>query len=145
MKKIKNIILIVSFIFTLIFFFLLFRYDEISNYCYLNGHCGFLIDILNSFILTFLSYISVFIFPFSLITYFLNDRVFRSWIIYTCIWLPVSILFIMLTPNTGASGTLLSITIRGGVLILADILFVLISLIIIIVQVIKVYFLKKKN
>lgn len=144
MKKTKNIVLLISFIFTVFFFSMLFKSDVINNYCYLNGHCGFLVGILNSFILTFLSYISIFIFPFSLATYFFKDKIFRSWIIFTCIWIPLSFLLIMLAPNTGANGTLLSITIRGGVLILADALFVLISLIIIIVQVIKVYFVKNK-
>ena len=125
MKKTKNIVLLVSFVFTIIFFILFFKLDTINNYCYIGGHCGFWLDIINSYIFTIFLYLSVTIFPFSLLTYFMKDEIFFSWIIFLCIWLPLSLIPILTTPDYG-SGFLSSISDRGGVAIIMYLFFIII-------------------
>lgn len=132
MKKTKNIVLIISLIFTA----LLFKADVMSNYCYIQRNCGFLLSIIDSSIFVVLLLFSLPIFFFSLITYFMKEEIFRSWIIFACIGLLLSIIFVLITPYTGG-GFGLGISGVGSSMLFTLPIFFLISLIIIIVRLIQ--------
>lgn len=77
-------------------------------------------------------------FIFSLITYFMRDAVHKAWARFSLVFVPVSMLLILITPESGGGGFGPSISFgKGDTAFLASVLFVLISMGIIIVQYIR--------
>jgi len=69
------------------------------------------------------------VFPFlafSISSYFMSDRVFRTWSRFAVIWVPLSIVAIALTPEY--SGDFLFPIVKGTVALGISLLFVIISL-----------------
>ena len=93
---------------------------------YYTGNCPIILH--NSFIFI-LPIIPIFI--LSLITYWMNENVFRAWIRLTYFWIPLSILVVILTPET--TGSIFNID-KGFVSLVSSGLFVIISLLIIIIS-----------
>jgi hypothetical protein len=71
---------------------------------------------------------------FSLITYFLPEKVFRSWVHFAVWWTPLSMLLTSLTPNGGGSWGMPNVLDQEMVAFLTSALFITISLITIIVS-----------
>ena len=76
------------------------------------------------------------LFFFSLITYFLPDRVFRSWFSHFAIWwIPLWIFATLVAPNDGGGGWgIPTISSKAAIYLVSFILFIAISTIIIIVS-----------
>lgn len=85
----------------------------------------------------------IFAFPFSLIVYFLREEIFRSWIKFTYIWVPLSMFLVLIIPGGGGNGAFPSLIDKQLVAILMSGLFSVISLIIVIWGIIKYYWFKK--
>ena len=120
----KKSTLLISGFFTISFFVL----DSIGTYklCgeYSVGNCPFLLhDILGTFI------IFIPLFLLSLITYKMRDEVFQTWFKFTRIWVPLTILLVIISPEYG--NALFPVE-KGSVSFAMSLLFLIISLIIII-------------
>lgn len=106
--------------------------------CYINVSCRTFFDRLQ-FIGEILGS-AMFILPFSLITYFLHDRVFKAWIWFAVVWVPILIIvpnfFDSHNGNFGLSDA-------AGALFLLIVGYVFFSLLIILVQSARVYWLKR--
>ena len=122
----KQKIFLISGIITISFFVL----DKIGTYqlCgrYAIGNCPFLIHDILGTIIIFLP-----VFLISIIVYKMRDEVYRSWIKFTQIWVPLTILLIIISPEYGNS--LLPIE-KGSVSFFMSLLFLVISLVIIITK-----------
>jgi hypothetical protein len=88
---------------------------------------------LNNFlgVLTLFLVVFPFLIPFSLITYKLPDQVFRSWLHFAYVWIPISLLLIFTTPSTSHSWAINVGLGREGITWIMGGLFALISLILI--------------
>ena len=75
-------------------------------------------------------FIFVPIFILSLITYKMREEIFRAWVKFTYVWVPLTIIFTLLAPEY--TNSLLPIFEKGFVSFSMSFLFLLISLIIII-------------
>ena len=71
------------------------------------------------------------IFIFSLITYWMRNEVFSIWLKFTYFWIPVSVIAIILTPET--TGSLFEID-KGFISLVFSALFVILSILIIIIS-----------
>ena len=80
------------------------------------------------------------VFLFSLLVAPLSMRVFKYWLLLTLVWLPVSLVVIV---TSSAAGTFLGPTERAFNILCSFVIYGAISLIVIITQSIRVYWLKK--
>lgn len=78
------------------------------------------------------------VFIFSLITYFMRDSVYKAWARFAVVWVPVSMLLILMTPEAsgGGFGPALSFG-KSDTALIVSALFILISAGIIVVQYIR--------
>jgi hypothetical protein len=86
-----------------------------------------------------LFYISISLFITLLILFFTKEEIFRSWIKFTYIWIPISIFLVLIIPN-GGNSSFVSLIDRESVSMLMAGLFFIISLIIVIFGIIKYYY-----
>ncbi len=93
---------------------------------YATGNCPFLLH--NIFILFFPF---LFVFILSLITYKMRDEIFRVWLKFAYIWIPLTLILTILAPEYDPS--LLPVT-KGVVSFFMSILFLIISLLIILIK-----------
>jgi len=89
------------------------------------GHC---MDVLSGIILLFFPILPLFF--FSLVTYFMRDEVFQSWWRFARVWVPVSMIAILLAPAY-ASDWMFPVD-KGRIAFFTSLLFMIISLILII-------------
>ena len=80
---------------------------------------------------------------FSLITYFLREEIFCSWIKFTYFWIPISIFLVLIIPGGGGNGAFPSLIDKELVSILMSGLYFIISLTMIVFGVIKYYWFEK--
>ena len=85
----------------------------------------------------------VFIFPFSVVTYFLKDQIFHSWIKFTYYWIPISMFLVLIIPGGGGRGSFPSLIDAESISIIMSGLYLIISLIIVIIGSIKNYYFNK--
>lgn len=76
-------------------------------------------------------FVFLFVFPFSLITYFLPETVFRTWVNFAKWWVPFQILLVAITPESNGN-FLINIVDKQFAAIILSGFFALISLLIII-------------
>ncbi len=94
-------------------------------------------------ILSELLILNIPVFIFSLASYLLRNEIFKTWILFTMIWIPLSLAYVLSVPNYGG-GIGLQITERGVVSVMMPIYYTAASLVIILAQLVRVYWLKKK-
>ena len=127
----KKVVFWVSFIFSLIGF--IFSSDRIYTYCYQDGHCWQLWDFINSIGFLFFFFISIFI--LSLITYFLKEQVFRTWLHFAYGWIPLSLLFVYIASQSSGGGFgIPNVFDTESVSMIFSVLFFIISLILIFIK-----------
>lgn len=137
MKKTKNTVLLVSGIGGgIVLTFLLIV---------LNNFCGANKIICKDIYTQSASYLFLFplVFIFSLITYFIREEIFRSWIKFTYIWIPISIFLVLFIPGGGGNSAFPSLIDKELVSIFMSGLYFSISLIIVIFGSVKYYYFKK--
>ena len=118
----KRNILSISFLGLLVFIFSV--YISVNGLCEYKYICSRLHD--DSFMAIFLVFLPFFL--FSLITYKMKDNIFQTWFKFARIWVPLTILLVILSPEYGNS--LLPVE-KGTVSFFMSALFLIISLIII--------------
>lgn len=130
---IKNKVLITSFLGIVLF--------SVATFISMKGMC--LSDLVcsrphdDSLSLILLPTIPLFI--FSLVTYKMREKVFQAWWNFARIWIPISMLAILLSPSS-THNWMFPIE-KGSVVFFSSILFILVSVILIIIWQIK----EKKN
>lgn len=137
MKKTKNVVLIVSGIGSV----LILSFLSLV----LNDSCGLNKVLCKDIYTTIMSFLFIFpfVFLFSLITYFLKEEIFHSWIKFTYVWVPFSMFLVFIIPRGGGNAAFPSLIDNQLVAILMSGLYIIISLIMIIWLSIKYYWLKK--
>lgn len=141
MKKIKNTTLLVSGILAsclLVADFI--TTSQICIYFHRRDSINCTHDVFNT---AMIFYIFPFIFLFSLVTYFLKEEIFRIWSKFMYVWLPLSMLLVLIIPGGGGNGAFPSLIDKQLVAILMSSLFVIISFIIVLFGIIKYNILKK--
>lgn len=113
-----------------IIFLLLFYWFGSSSYCG-NGNCDLFFEQFGG-VMQYL-YLGPLLLIFSLITYSLKTEVFKAWIGFTVLWIPLSVLVAILSPGSdgGYGWVANTFSARDKVLIASILLFIPISLIII--------------
>ena len=106
--------------------FVLFTFSREFGFCSTNSYssCGVFFDGLGEALLP--------MFPlllFSLVTYFMPEKIFKTWSRFALVWIPVSMIGIFLAPEY--SGDWLYPVTKGSVAFLTSILFTIISSLII--------------
>lgn len=126
----KKIVLVISIIGTLVLGLL--AYLEKIGFYHFHPWTAYILGLL------YVIGPSLFLFPiiliFSLITYKMNDGVFKLWLKFTYIWIPLTIILPILTPIGGGGGYVLSIDNKASVWLIMSVLFFIISLIIILAK-----------
>jgi len=92
--------------------------------CSDNERC---INLLHSFFIHFLPFIPLFL--FSLVTYKMRDEVYRAWLRFAYVWVPLSMVLIFLAPEYSTDW--MYPVVKGTVASFTSLLFVIISLVII--------------
>jgi hypothetical protein len=98
----KKNILLLSFVGASVYGILFLYSDSLYDYCFAGGRC---LEFWNS-----LKIIGPIIFPFpavflfSLITYFMREETFRSWLHFVYWWVPLSIFLTLITTESGGGG-----------------------------------------
>jgi hypothetical protein len=112
-----------------------------SDSCYATRWCTHLFESYG--VLNYLLYIgwAPVVLLFSVITGLLDNKVFTSWAVVSVLWVTVSLVIANLVPDVGEG--LISVPVKFYAILGLYALYALISLIIIIVQSIRVYWLKK--
>lgn len=141
MKKIKNIVLLVSGIMG--GGLIILEPITTSQICTFIHGSNSINCVDNIFNTAMIFYIFPFVFLFSLITYFLREEIFRSWIKFTYVWVPLSMFLVFIIPGGGGNGAFPSLIDKQLVAILMSGLFSIISLIIVIWGIVKFYWFKK--
>lgn len=85
----------------------------------------------NIFFTSMLLFVFPFVFLFSIITYFLKESVFRSWVNFAKWWVPLQIFLVLITPES-SGGYFVSLIDKQFVAIILSGVFATISLIIVI-------------
>lgn len=130
---IKKIIFWTSLTGTVVYFLLVTYSYNLYDFCYSAGHCPSLFDSLDT--IGPLIFLFPFVFVFSLITYFLREEVFRSWLHFAYWWLPLSVVLIWWAAGTSGGGFgMPNILDQETVAFVFSALFALISLLIIIIK-----------
>lgn len=137
MNKTKKIILFISLIFSVFFI-------TTSNYSNLLYNYDIWSKIIDSAMPMLIAFSSIIIFLFSLITYFLKDEIFKPWIKFTYWWLPLSIIFTLITPG-GSGSFFVNIWDKEMTVIFMSALYVVVSTIMLIINIIRFYLLKKNK
>lgn len=120
----KKYVLVTSVIGTLVFFASLF--PENTGICNLvNASCVFFFDPIAENLLPIIP-----LFLLSLITYKMRDEVYRAWIRFAYVWIPLSMFLILIAPEYSADW--MFPIVKGTVAFFSSLLFVIISLIIIV-------------
>ena len=119
----KKAVLIISALIS----FPLLLVGVIGNYSLCNNN-GICINIANQFFLHFLPFIPVFLISF--LTLFLREEIFHTWFKFARIWIPLSMLAILLAPEY-SHDWMFPIE-KGTVAFTVSLLFIIISLAIII-------------
>ena len=112
----------------------LFGKNPFDDYCVQKQNCLFfwkiswdIMDFINP-----LLYLLVPVFLLSLITYFLREEIFRTWIRFTYWWIPISIFFVYLASGSSGGGFgIPNVLDQESVSYIFSTLFLIISLIII--------------
>ena len=115
-----------------------------SDYCYHDRTCeSFFQGSLYAVIFNPLLF-APFILLFSLITFLLNDSIFKLWRNFSLVWFPIYIVLAMIVPgDNGSNGWIMSTpSSRDKVLIIGFLLYVLLSLFLILTKSIQVYWKK---
>lgn len=120
----KKIVLIISFIFSLFLFIISIK----GTYYYCGGVYGICVEMFHLFSLVFFPILSLFL--FSLVTYFMREEIFQVWWKFARVWIPLSMIAIILAPSY-ASDFMFPVD-KGRVAFFASSLFLLTSLILII-------------
>lgn len=100
-------------------------YNLCGNYSI--GECP---SILHNIIINFLIFIPLFL--LSLITYKMRDEIFRTWMKFTYVWIPLTLILVFIAPEYQNSW--LPIYEKGFVSFVMSFLFFLISLILILIK-----------
>jgi len=141
MKKTKGYILLSEIVIFLVMFALVLADKNYDSFCNgWNNNYGTTHYCVNIFWIIAPIF---FAFPFSLITYFLREEIFRSWIRFTYIWVPVSMFLVLIIPGGAGNGAFPSLIDKESVSILMSGLYFIISLIMIIFGIVKYYWFKK--
>ncbi|MFA5831093.1 MAG: hypothetical protein WC878_04670 [Candidatus Paceibacterota bacterium] len=125
----KNVLLISSNLIVILCFL---AYIQTGDICYMKSWCRNFWEEIN--LLGAILFIFIPIFLFSLITYKMRDEVFRSWIHFSCWWIPLSTIVSLITPESSSS--LFSLD-GKKIAVASSFLFALISLILIIYKSVK--------
>lgn len=104
----------------------IFSYD----YCFAQGHCPRLWEIIGSLTPIFFLFIPLFL--LSLITYWMHEEVFLAWLRFTYWWIPLTILLVLMTKDSSGGFGIPDILSRESVAMIFSALFLFISLILII-------------
>ena len=120
----KRIALLISFVLSLLLLIISIK----GTYYYCGGVYGKCVEILHLFSLVFFPVLPLFF--FFLVTYFMRDEVFQSWWRFARVWVPVSMIAILLAP-TYASDWMFPVD-KGRIAFFTSLLFMIISLILII-------------
>lgn len=137
MKKNKRIIFLISLILSIFFI-------VTSNYSNLLNNYSFWPKIIESAIPMLIAFSSIIILTFSLITYFLKDEIFKPWLKFTYWWLPLSIIFTLITPG-GSGSFFVSLWDKEMTVIFMSALYIAVSIIMLIINVIRFYFFNKNK
>ena len=120
----KKILLIVSGIIT----FLLLASNWIGTFKLCGGQeYGQCMDLMYGFIVNFFPVIPLFI--LSLVTYKMRNEIYRTWLHFSYVWIPLSMILIFLAPEYSADWMLPIV--KGTVAFFSSLLFVIISIILI--------------
>lgn len=120
----KKIVLLISFVFSLLLFIISIK----GTYYYCGGVYGRCVEMLHLFSLVFFPILPLFL--FSLITYFMREEIFQAWWRFARVWVPASMVAILLAPAY-ASDWMFPID-KGRVAFFFSVVFVIVSLILII-------------
>jgi len=85
------------------------------------------------FFIAMILFIFPFVLPFSLVTYFLPESVFRAWITFAKWWVPAQIILVLFTPES-SGGFFVSIIDKQLVAIVFSGIFTVISLLIVLIS-----------
>jgi len=119
----KNVLWISGFV-TVVLFIL----DQIGTFRLCGSvEYGRCMDTLYDVLIVFLPTLPLFL--FSLITYWMQDEIYRAWFRFARWWIPLSMLLIFLAPDY--SGDWLFPTDKGRIAFLVSLLFVVISIVLI--------------
>ena len=121
----KKISLFISLVAVIFFVIAIFSVDIKLCPSYSYSYCSQFFNIFAETI-----FISIPLLFFSLITYKMREEVFRSWIKFTYVWIPLTLTFVFLAPEYGNS--FFPVNEKGFVSFSMSALFLIISLIIII-------------
>ena len=88
------------------------------------------INILHYFFLYFLPFLPLFI--LALITYKMRDEVYRAWLRFSYVWVPLSMLLILLAPEYTTDW--MYPVVKGTVAFFSSILYLVISLVLIVIK-----------
>ena len=124
----KKIVLWVSLIGSIIFVLLMF--PGLIHSCSSYKWCGKIIDLVES--LGFYIFLFPLILLFSLITYKMQDRVFKLWFKFSFLWIPVTIILPFFFPDIKSDFVFISS--RGLALFAVALLYFLVSLVLITVK-----------
>ena len=109
---------------------LLLSPSNLYKYCFQGGNCLWLWDIAevtNPFFFLFLGLLI-----FSFLTYFLREEVFRAWLRFAYVWIPLSLVIIYLSTGwTGGGFGIPNVLDQETVAIILSGLFIVISLLLI--------------
>lgn len=133
MKKQKIIIFTISIFFVSIAFLINFLYRD-----------SFFSRDMYKIIAEPLFYIGSSLFIVSLFYFFLKDEIFKPWIKFTYWWLPLSIIFTLITPG-GSGSFFVSLWDKEITVIFMSALYVAVSIIMLIINVIRFYLLNKNK
>lgn len=120
----KNYLLALGLIGTIVFLVSIFSVE--MGVCPQDNYSACL-DISNQITETALPLVALFV--FSLITYRLPDAVYKAWMKFAVVWVPLSILVVVLSPEY-STDFLYGID-KGGAAFLTSVIFVVISVVII--------------
>lgn len=133
----KKALLIISLVITII----VLTIDYIGTIQLCNNHRGDCVNTLHTWTLMFMPFIPILL--FSLLTYFLADRIFKIWLAFTAGWIPLTMFLIYITPDHYANFTV-NILDKKLVAFLMSGLYFIVSLIIILLTSILIRYQAKK-
>ena len=124
MKMNKNTIVLISVVGTILG--LLLSPSNLYKYCFQGGHCLWLWDIAEATNPFFFLFPSLLLFSF--ITYFLREEIFRAWLRFAYVWMPLSLVVIYLSAGwTGGGFGIPNVLDQETVAIIFSGLFIIIS------------------
>lgn len=94
----KKKVLAMAFVGTVIS--LILTSEQFYDFCFSGGHCWHLYNFVDSISNLFVFFPVILL--FSLVTYKMRDEVFIAWVKFTLFWVPLSVFFVAITPDTSA-------------------------------------------